>query len=273
MTRLNYFKNRPKAKPINTQAYLNRLGIDAESPTLAFLRKIHRSHLLTIPFENLDFHYAKRIILDIDSIFTKIIVAKRGGISFELNGLLYHLLAKLGFDAHILSAQIFHGDSYGPEFEHMIVLVNLDQGQYLCDVGSGGLITEPKKLLLGQPQLDYTYYYKFETTPDQEWVLKSSKDNSAFCSEYKFLLQPRELIQFIPQCNQMQDDTDSKNKKAKIVSQQFHEGRVTLTDRVLTKQLFGETTKKNILNEDEFHSKLDEYFQIDYRQLINQQLD
>ncbi|MFY0605480.1 MAG: arylamine N-acetyltransferase [Cyclobacteriaceae bacterium] len=273
MARLNYFKNKPKAIPINTQAYLDRLGISAAQPDLRFLRTIHRSHLLKIPFENLDVHYGQKIILDIDKIFAKIINQKRGGVGFELNGLFYHLLSKLGYDAHILSCHVFQDGSYSPDFEHMVILVNLDGDQYLCDVGFGGLITIPKKLTLRQAQLDYTLYYKFEKNPDDEWILMSSKDNSVFQSVYKFVLEPRELIQFIPRCNQLQDLPDSKWKKAKFISQQFHEGRITLTDRLLTKQLFGETQQKHILNEDEFHTKLKEHFDIDFKELINQKFD
>lgn len=271
MSRLNYFKNRPKILPINKEAYLVRLALEQESPSLSFLKHLHRAHLLRIPFENLDIHYGRKIILDVDKIYQKIIREGRGGFCYELNALFYHLLGSLGFDISIASAQVYQEGAYSQEFEHMLLLVRLDDATYLCDIGFGELFSEPKKMTTDIPQLDFTNYYKFDHLDDY-WILKKSVNNSAFTPMYRFMEQSRELIEFVPRCDYHQVSPDSKYVNTKMITQLFREGRVTLTDRLLVKNLFGEIVESPILNEDEFHIKLQENFGIDFRQLINQKL-
>ena len=42
---------------MDREAYLRRIGYEgAADPTLATLRGLHRAHLLSVPFENLDIH-------------------------------------------------------------------------------------------------------------------------------------------------------------------------------------------------------------------------
>ena len=128
MKRLNYFHNKPKAIPINVREYLARINEQREAPSIAYLKRLHRSHLLHIPFENLDIHYGKKIILDYQKIFQKIVDQKRGGFCYELNGLFYHLLYHLGFDCFVVSAKVRNEASgeYGKEFDHMMSVVNIE---------------------------------------------------------------------------------------------------------------------------------------------------
>lgn len=266
--RLNYFQTQSKIKAIETEAYLERLGLDSELHDLNFLKKIHKAHLLNIPFENLDIHYHKKIMLDIQRIFQKVIREKRGGFCYELNGLMYHLLSNLGYECRLLSAKVNGKEGWGQDFDHMIVLVELNNEKWLVDVGFGNLFVEPKKLVLNVPQLDYNYYYKFETDPDDNWILKKSRDNSTYNTIYMFDLKPHELIEFLPMCNFHQESEKSMFTQNKLITQLFRNGRITLTDRKLKLELNGEIDEKPIMNEDEFISKLEQYFHIDGRSLI-----
>lgn len=266
--RLNYFQTQSKIKAIETEAYLERLGLDSELHDLNFLKKIHKAHLLNIPFENLDIHYHKKIMLDIQRIFQKVIREKRGGFCYELNGLMYHLLSNLGYECCLLSAKVNGQDGWGQDFDHMIVLVELNNEKWLVDVGFGNLFVEPKKLILNVPQLDYNYYYKFETDPDENWILKKSRDNSTYNTIYMFDLMPHALIEFLPMCNYHQESVKSMFTQNKLITQLFRNGRITLTDRKLKLELNGEIDEKPIMNEDEFISKLEQYFHIDGRSLI-----
>ena len=69
MGKLNYFKNKPKATKIDVASYLQRINEKREEPSIAYLRRLHRSHLLHIPFENLDIHYDRKIALDYKAVF------------------------------------------------------------------------------------------------------------------------------------------------------------------------------------------------------------
>ncbi len=273
MSDLNYFQTRPKVPPIDADLYLKRIGVQKDEPSLAFLKKIHRAHLLQIPFENLDIHYQRKIILDINSIYDKIIRHRRGGFCYELNGLLYHLLARLGFRAFLGSARVFQDGSISPEFDHMVVFVSLDEGNFLCDVGFGELFSEPKRLVTGDVQLDYTRYFRFEHNPDGEWLLRKSNDNSLYESIYVFTLQPRQMIEFLPRCNFHQESDQSHFTKQKLITQLFSEGRITLTDRKIKRSLYGEQKEREILNEDEFLAQLQEIFKINVRSLLRQKFN
>ncbi|MEL6256920.1 MAG: arylamine N-acetyltransferase, partial [Bacteroidota bacterium] len=83
---------------MDIQAYLNRIGYEGNlEPNLRLLRELQSQHIYQIPFENLDIHYGREIILDKEKIFQKVMEEQRGGFCYELNGLFYFLLEKLGY--------------------------------------------------------------------------------------------------------------------------------------------------------------------------------
>jgi N-hydroxyarylamine O-acetyltransferase len=72
---------------MNIEAYLKRIHYDGSRiPTLANLLELHRTHLLNVPFENLDIHLGRPIVLDEEKIIHKIVERRRGGFCYELNG-------------------------------------------------------------------------------------------------------------------------------------------------------------------------------------------
>ena len=106
-------------------AYLRRINYRGEqSPTAATLRELHRAHLLAVPFENLDIHLGRTILLDQDALFDKIVTRRRGGFCYELNGLFALLLRGLGFEVTLLAAGVARATGgFGPEFDHLTLLV------------------------------------------------------------------------------------------------------------------------------------------------------
>ena len=100
---------------LNVQKYLERISYQGEIQTnLNTLAALHRHHILSIPFENLDIHYGRKIILDLNRIEQKVITHHRGGFCYELNGLFGALLRELGFDVKLLSARVFGNEKIGP---------------------------------------------------------------------------------------------------------------------------------------------------------------
>ncbi|MBI3164765.1 MAG: arylamine N-acetyltransferase, partial [Chloroflexi bacterium] len=104
-------------------AYLNRINYHGSTaPTVDTLRALHRAHLLTVPFENLDIHHNKPIVLDEAALFEKIVVNRRGGYCYELNGLLASVLRELGFDVTMFSSNVIHG-GIPAEVDHLTLLI------------------------------------------------------------------------------------------------------------------------------------------------------
>ena len=59
---------------LNVASYLARIGYTGPTaPTAVTLRAIHRAHLLTVPFENLDIARATKIVCEEDAFLRKIV--------------------------------------------------------------------------------------------------------------------------------------------------------------------------------------------------------
>src|SRR3989442_4865467 len=72
---------------METAYYLKRIRYQRSlQPSIGVLRKLHRRHLLSVPFENLDIHLGKQIILDQEVFYDKIVRDRRGGDCFLVDG-------------------------------------------------------------------------------------------------------------------------------------------------------------------------------------------
>ena len=121
--------------------YLERIGYnDNVEVSLKCLRKLQECHQSRVPFENLDVFTGRKKVLDNEILFEQIVIKRRGGWCHELNGLFCWLLQNLGFETRIVSCQycdratqIFREDT----FDHMALIVDIENMKYLVDVGFG----------------------------------------------------------------------------------------------------------------------------------------
>src|SRR5690349_12134838 len=144
---------------MDIDTYLRRIHYNGErAPNAATLDMLHRAHLLAVPFENLDIHLGRPIVLDQNALFDKIVARRRGGFCYELNGLFALLLRELGFDVALLAAGVARADAgFGPEFDHLTLLVRTpaDETQsaaWLADVGFGDSFRAPLRFAEGAEQ-------------------------------------------------------------------------------------------------------------------------
>ncbi len=100
------------------------------------LIKLHQAHFHAIPFENFDILLGRSIDLDPQVVFNKLVLTKRGGYCFELNGLYLQALQTLGFNARALLARI-HLTGTPSGRGHQLELVSIDGKDWLADVGFG----------------------------------------------------------------------------------------------------------------------------------------
>ncbi len=103
---------------MDIKAYLDRIDYHGPlEPTAETLRQLHRAHMLAVPFENLDIHLDRPIMLDDAALFSKIVERRRGGFCYEMNGLFAALLGALGFRIDKLAAGVTReGGGFGPPF-------------------------------------------------------------------------------------------------------------------------------------------------------------
>ncbi|WP_422360701.1 arylamine N-acetyltransferase family protein [Reichenbachiella sp.] len=255
--------NQSKLPKIDADEYLQRINCQRERvPNLRYLKALHRNHVIQVPFENLDIHLGNQIILDIKKIYAKVVLNKRGGFCFELNGLFYHLLSQLGFTCHLISAQVYKDGAWGLPFEHAAILVHFEDKVYLVDVGFGDLFLQPQLLQPGLVQMDYNRYFRIDKTIDDEYILHLSENSMDFEPKYLFSDKERQLIEFIDMCDYHQTHENSHFRKKKMITRATSNGRITLTDSKLTTTVAGKKEEQDILNFDEFRVKLKEYFGI-----------
>ena len=76
--------------------------------------------------------------LEIEDIFRKIVVDRRGGYCFELNTLFRVLLNGLGFDAYQVIASLVDEQGVAAPPAHNGIVCALDGQKYFIDVGFGG---------------------------------------------------------------------------------------------------------------------------------------
>lgn len=222
--------------------------------------------MLSVPFENLDIHLNKPIILDEKAFYRKIVEERRGGYCYELNGSFSWLLKKLGFKVSILSARVAgrHG-SFSPEFDHMTLLVRL-KDSWLVDVGFGDSFTIPKKLESPDPQRDRGYVYRIEPDDTGRLMLRRSDHNDSWTTQYSFKLKPRKLLDFAARNRYQQTSPNSHFTQGRIISKLTSTGRITLTDKKLILTKTGAKVERSVKNHDEFRKLLAKYFQIRLRE-------
>ncbi|MEV5831349.1 arylamine N-acetyltransferase [Spirillospora sp. NPDC052242] len=134
---------------VDLPAYLKRVGLDAGlPPTEATLRALHRAHVTSIPFENLEIMLGRPIEVDLESVQAKLVDRPRGGYCFEHSGLFAAVLERLGFQVTGLLGRVMMGAVKLRPPTHGILHVRLpdqpaDEPGWLCDVGFGGGPLEP----------------------------------------------------------------------------------------------------------------------------------
>jgi N-hydroxyarylamine O-acetyltransferase len=254
-----------KMDDLDIEPYLRRIRYrGSRSPTLDVLRKLHRQHLLSVPFENLDMHLGRWITLDQRLFYRKIVRDRRGGYCYELNGCFALLLRKLGFKVSMLSARVAgkHG-RFSPEFDHMTLLVHL-KNRWLADVGFGDSFTQPKQIDSEDIQQDNGRFYKIARKNVMRIVSRKTESGS-WESQYSFSLQSRRLSDFAARNKYQQTSHRSHFTQGRLISQLTRSGRVTLTDNRLTLTRDGKRVTQSLMIPEEFDKLLAKHFQLRFR--------
>ncbi|MDX8031870.1 arylamine N-acetyltransferase [Lentzea sp. BCCO 10_0856] len=231
-------------------AYLQRIGASRSSS----LAELHERHLLSVPFENLDTHMDTRIVLEIPWLYDKIVVRRRGGFCYELNGLFAELLRHLGYSVELLAAGVFNGEKFGPPFDHLTLLVD---GAWLVDVGFGAFSLHPLSWTSREDQKDPFGVFRLVEHGDDVDVLMNGSP------AYRIERRPRSLAEFVPACWWQQTGPESGFRKAPRATLARRDGRITVTNEKVVVTKNGHKTSTPV--EDPAAAFLD-YFGIHFRQ-------
>jgi len=244
---------------MNVAAYLERINYHgATAPSAATLRDLHRAHLLAVPFENLDIHLGREIVLDDERLYAKVVERRRGGFCYELNGAFAALLSELGFNVKKLAAGVGRADgSFGPLFDHMALLVELDE-PWLADVGFGEGFREPLRLDEAGEQAQAFGSYRIRR--DGEQCILERRGGDRWLPEYRFPLQAYEYGDYQEMCGYHQTSPLSSFTQKRTCSLATVDGRVTLTNNRLITTRGGQRTERELADELEIAAILREQF-------------
>lgn len=254
---------------IDRNKYLQRIGLENETIGVNAdgLRRLQRSHLLQVPFENLDIHWKRPIFLDTGRFYEKVVNEKRGGYCYELNGLFNELLRSIGFQTRIVSARVFNGSSHGPEFDHAAIIVTISGDEYLADVGFGDFAAEPLRFVLDEKQTDSTGAYLIRRF-DDDYLEAAKLDDSGWKSAYIFKDVARNLSEFEEMNEFQQHSPASHFIKGKLCSIMTEKGRKTLTEKAFIVTMNGDKTERAIDSDEIFSKTLGQEFRIEPNFLV-----
>lgn len=247
------------AGAIDADAYLSRIGHrGARDPTATVLRALHAAHMEAVPFENLDIHLGRPIVLDEDALFEKIVRERRGGFCYELNGLFSALLRELGFRVTRLSAGVLgEGGDVGPDFDHMTLLVELEQ-RWLADVGFGDSFREPLRLDEPGDQARDGRIYRVAHDGRHGWM-HTTRAHDGRPSGYRFTFTGHALADYAVRCRYHQSSPDSPFTQQWVCTRATPTGRITLSGRRLIVTDGGRRWERD-LTDDEWRRALTEQF-------------
>ncbi|HEY2767090.1 MAG TPA: arylamine N-acetyltransferase [Solirubrobacteraceae bacterium] len=177
---------------LDLDAYLERIGLRGR-PSIA---EVHRAHVTTIPFENLDPHRGVPVSLAPEDLHKKLVAERRGGYCFEHNMLLKSALEALGAEVDVFLARVRAGAPPGTirPRSHLVLRVRADGKSWHADVGFGlGSLLEP--LPFGPGEEHEQAGWRFRVVRDgPELVLQSAAQDDAWNDVYGFLPYPLPLV-------------------------------------------------------------------------------
>ena len=225
------------------------------------LSELQPAHLLTVPFENLDIH--NKVKIDLDNLFDKIVTRRRGGFCYELNGLFYKLLKEIGFTVKMVSARVYtHKKDYSPEFDHMALIVTINDDNYLVDVGFGEFAFSPIKIEVNKETTDPRGVFKIELFDDNHKIVAKKNTEGTFVPEYLFSEKERQLEEFYDRCLWHQTNPESHFMQNSICSLPTKNGRITLAGNLLKITENGIVKEHHLHTEQEIRQELWNYFGI-----------
>lgn len=253
---------------MNIEQYLERIGYTGVPATdIETLAALCDCHVRQVPFEDLDIQAGVPIRLNTAEFFDKVVIRRRGGYCYELNGLFCELLVQLGFRVHMLSARVANGKAYSPEYDHMCLAVEAEGIQWLVDVGFGDFSLMPLKIDSSEVQSDGRKEYlvgKLEVEGKEYYsASRWNEGRGMYVSQYIFSLQPHALQDFAPRNQYQQTNAESHFMKTLMCSLPTENGRISMINNRMVYTKHGERYEEAIRDEAHRRELLRKYFKIE----------
>jgi len=161
----------------------------------------------------------------------------------------------------ILSARVFHAGQPGPDFEHVLLLVEAEE-RLIADVGFGDSFLEPLPLEAGGEVEQAGSLYRLRAVGDAR-VLERRRERVDWELQFSFTLTPRRLAEFGAECHRLQTSPESPFTRKAVCSLPTPEGRLTLSGNRLIRTTRGRRAEEPIGGEREYRSLLRAHFGVE----------
>ena len=180
--------------------YLQRLGLGAEPPSAAALRRLHAAHVERVPYEALEIQLGRTTPLEPPASLARILRG-RGGYCYHLNGAFSELLRALGYQVtrHLGGVQGSPSDAPNVDRNHLALTVSGlpedPSASWLVDAGLGDGLHEPLPLREGSyVQGPHTYRLRPSEVAPGGW--RFDHDPSGSFTGFDFAPGPAEMADF-----------------------------------------------------------------------------
>lgn len=212
-------------------AYLRRLGLEAEPPSVDALFRLHRAHVERVPYETVWLHLGQPWTVDPKQSARRIAHEGRGGYCFHVNGGFSELLRALGYDTtrHVGGVHGPDGPAEGEMANHLVLSVaslpsdgNPD-GTWYVDAGLGDALYEPLPLQAGEYQQG-PFGYTLTATPGKVGDWHFGHDARGSFDGMCWRSAPAEMPDFAAQHERLSTSPDSPFVQYLIVQHRDAEG-------------------------------------------------
>jgi arylamine N-acetyltransferase len=173
--------------------YLSLLAVDAPPRGLEGLRRLVRAQVETVPFENSNSLLRRRAAgqgpvagIDPEALLASWEARRSGGVCFEHTEMFGRLLSGTGYDVTPIAGEISFPGS------HQALVVAVEGGRWLVDVGNGAPFLEPVPLdrPFGIDRLGLGYRFHVDPSDPGVWIQERALEGGwqAHC---RYLLRPQ----------------------------------------------------------------------------------
>jgi N-hydroxyarylamine O-acetyltransferase len=249
-------------------AYLKRLKLDAEPPSVDALFRLHRAQVENVPYETVWLQLGQQWTINPQDSVDRVAHQGRGGYCFQVNGAFSELLRALGYDVTRHMGGV-HGPD-GPTNEgmgnHLVLTVaglptdENPSGVWYVDAGLGDALHEPLPLIAGE----YTqgpFIYTLTETPGAIGDWHFAHDTRGSFVGMSWWSAPAEIEDFEPHHERLSTSPDSMFVQFLIVQRRDAEGVDILVGIGLRRLDGNPNSKPRVLSDrDEWFAALHDVF-------------
>jgi N-hydroxyarylamine O-acetyltransferase len=252
----------PNSESIDLDAYFERTGYGGSTqPDFDTLAAIHRSHLTSIPYENLEIQLGREKTIGEGAFFDALVGRRRGGWCYEMNGLLTTVLRELEFEVTriggAVARKLIGDDAIG---NHMVGIVDIDGTRFVADVGLGDGPLEPFELKEGSWS-EGEFTFSLEKLDHDWWRFHNHAHGLA--PSFDFTEEVRSLDWYRPMCARLQVDPNSPFVNYAMTFRRTQTGARSLRDTTLFEVTGAAMSEHQIDDETEYTTLITELLDCD----------